>query len=69
MKNRVFVCADFKGHFPVGTAAIIVARDSAMATGLLMKRLSDIGLPQENFRVQELSLDEEGVVILNDGDY
>ena len=67
---RVFYSNDFRGHWPVGTSAVIVARDLDEAHVLLTNKLIGIGLgTNQNFTVQELKTDSTNVVILQDGDY
>lgn len=72
--RRIFVNTEFPGHYPVGTAAIMVARDRGHARRLLIREARDHGLslraddlPLNGFT--ELSLEESGCVILRNGDY
>ena len=68
---RVFYSTDFRGYWPVGTAAVVVARDRDEAWALLKGRLSSMGLWREgdHFTVDELSTEKESVVMLHDGNY
>lgn len=67
---KVFTCNDFVGHYPIGTAAIIVAENKARAHRLLMVELASRGLDkQQAFTVQEVSLTAPSAIILRDGDY
>jgi len=69
---RVFVSNDFTGHYPVGSAAVIVAADEDEALDRLVSALESKGLPQTQPgrpTVREINLTEESVEILVDGDY
>ncbi len=66
---KVFTCNDFEGHWPVGTAAIIVAETEDEAIGELGQRLLDRGLPGIGFSLNELDLSSSSVLILCDGNY
>lgn len=73
MSNRqnVFVCTEFTGHYPVGSAAVVVAWTSEEAAELLNKALRDRGLagdakPDD---MAEISVFTKRAFILNDGDY
>lgn len=67
---RVFYSNDFRGFWPVGTAAVIVARDLDEAHVLLTEKLIGMGLgADQNFTVAELKTDSTHVVVLNDGNY
>ena len=67
---RVFYSKDFRGLNPVGTSAVIVARDLDEAYVLLTSKLIGMGLgTDQDFTVQELKTDSTTVVVLNDGDY
>jgi hypothetical protein len=43
----IFTSRGFAGHWPVGTAAVVVAPDAAEAKRLLEEHLAGVGLPQE----------------------
>lgn len=69
---KIFICNDFVGHYPVGTAAVVVAKNARRAKEKLLGHLVFIGLPQKEGR--EISLTEvdpskSGVYILHDGNY
>lgn len=68
---RIFACKSFKGHWPVGTAAIITAETADVAAEMLEKELKDIGLHQEICSEQMIEIDAScpSILILNDGDY
>lgn len=67
---RVFYSNDFRGFWPVGTAAVIVANDLNEAHVLLTSKLIGMGLgADQDFTVTELKTDSTNVVVLNDGDY
>lgn len=67
---KVFVTNQFNGHWPVGTAASVVAPDVVTACMLLEAKLAEIGLsqPVDQNDFTELDLGQAGVVILCDGD-
>lgn len=68
---RVFYSNDFRGHWPVGTAAVIVARNLDEAYTLMLSKLIGMGLgkDQSDFTVHEVATDATGVIVLQDGDY
>ena len=67
---KVFVCSDFVGHWPVGTAAVMVAEDEDEAWVILKDILEKSGLPQtETPEILRLSLTNKMVLVLNDGNY
>lgn len=66
---RVFVCNDFTGYWPVGTAAVVVADDEVAARGLLAQALRDKKLDDGGFTLTEVDTGKAAVRILNDGDY
>ena len=66
---KVFTCNNFEGHFPVGTSAVVVAKDLGSATVRLRNALIDNGLPGDDFTLKELDTNREFTVILQDGDY
>lgn len=69
---RVFYATGFKGHWPVGTSAVIVARNKDEAHVLLNSDLIGRGLPQgpdDNYDLEELPTDSTRVVVLQDGNY
>ena len=74
---RVFTCDDFKGHYPVGTAAVVVASDIAEARKLLDAELASRGLPQHDGHpsrptvptLTQVYTSKPRVIILCDGNY
>lgn len=67
---KVFVCSDFQGHWPVGTAAVVVAADIEEASLRLQAKLEEIGLTQDaSFTLEEISTKVAEVYILRDGEY
>lgn len=71
MKLKVFTCTEFKGRYPVGTAATVVAIDAEDAAVLLTGYLYGLGLGQSIKAEQMVELDTSkiGVKILNEGEY
>lgn len=68
---KIFTNNTLVGHWPVGSAAVVVATDNEAAARLLEEELTKAGLSQ---RIDSKSMDEidptfTGVVILLDGDY
>lgn len=63
----------FTGHYPVGTAAVVVAEDATDAAELLNQSLRDMGLPgdAEAGEMVEITIAEDttSVTILCDGNY
>lgn len=69
---RVFTCKGFKGYWPTGTAAVVVARDRDHARAELDRALAHAGLDPsdpEMDRLRELDLKHERGYVLADGDY
>lgn len=70
---KVFTSTSFKGHWPVGVSAIIVARNKARALELLNYALEAAGLQQDNVLtakdLDEVKTDVESCEILQDGNY
>ena len=68
---KVFWSTDFRGFYPVGTAAVVVARNEDEARRLLRQKILDHGLPDpfDEFTVTELDISSPKAVILRDGDY
>jgi len=73
MALKIYVNREFVGHWPVGTSAVIAARDRGHAKRLLLATLP-IELAQKN-RDLELDTFEQfdseiaKAVVLQDGDY
>jgi len=61
----------FKGHYPVGTAAVVSALTAAHATILLNDELEKQGLgrPAKEAEFERFSTSKEAVSILCDGNY
>ena len=66
---KVFVCNTFEGHYPVGTAAVIVAENEAQARELLIADLKARNLFVSDFDVWELHTGSPAAYVLQDGDY
>ena len=68
---RLFTCTTFNGHYPVGTAAVVVASDPETAVLLLESNLTMMGLPQtiKISDLTEVSMLEDTVLVLCDGNY
>jgi hypothetical protein len=67
---RLFVTTDFEGHYPVGTAALMVAEDEEMARAMLNLALEPTGLRlKPTDMVMEISLHSAFAMVLRDGDY
>lgn len=67
---RVWVCVDFEGFYPVGSAAVVVAKDEETARTKLREALEDHGLGgQDEFKLTEVLVDVPGAIILVDGNY
>lgn len=68
---KVFTCNDFKGAWPVGTAAVIVADNIGEARAALMAELSRLNLPQgvDPITIHQVHTSKPQVIILCDGDY
>ncbi len=45
MRTHTYTCTDFKGHYPVGTAAVVTAGSPEEAAQLLNAELKLRGLP------------------------
>lgn len=67
---RVWTCTDFQGHWPVGTAAVVVSSSRETAFALLYAELQKQGLTLEQTAlIEELDIDVPAALILNNGDY
>ena len=75
---KVYYTDDFEGHWPVGTSAVVVARDRTHATKILKKELENNALGKLEVRYGdkqgkpiffEVDLNKPNAVIINDGDY
>jgi hypothetical protein len=71
--NQVFTFTNFDGHYPVGTAAVVVAKNKSEAIMLMDEQLSESGLPaldeQEDVKISLVDLDVFQAIILRDGNY
>lgn len=67
-QKRVFVCNDFHGYWPVGTAAVVIAASEADARRYLGNELERRGLKQATFTLRDLT-DFLGAEVLCDGNY
>lgn len=67
----VYVCNKFTGHYPVPTAAAVVARSQQHAAELLNEQLRNMGLPGDaDANMMALMIQSEPqAVILSDGNY
>lgn len=68
---NVYYCNDFRGHWPVGSAAIVAAHHKQEAADLLMAQLIKRGLEQEVKPEQMVPfyIDTPRALVLLDGDY
>lgn len=67
---KVFYNREFRGHYPVGTSAVVVAATAAEAASALEIELCTHGLGQDvsEYDMIELELAPQ-VVVLQNGDY
>lgn len=68
---KVYTCTEFRGFWPVGTSAVVVAAGRLQAARLLEDKLAQINLAQtiEPANLVRLDIDTPGATILQDGDY
>lgn len=66
--RRVFVCNDFHGHWPVGTAAVVLAANEVDARIYLSSELERRGLKASTFTLRDIT-DFLGAEVLCDGNY
>ena len=68
---NVYTCNTFRGHWPVGTAAVVVAQTPEMAAESLEIYLGNNGLAQtiKPEQMERLSTYVPTIRILNDGNY
>ena len=67
---NVWICDDFEGYWPVGTAAVIAAETEDEALALLDAELKEHGLPQSaSVTVYRFSQDKPQAYIIRDGNY
>jgi hypothetical protein len=69
MDMKVFICNDFEGHYPVGAAAVIIARSEEIAKTMLNMELQQRGLGIKDATLKEVELTNTKAIILCDGDY
>jgi hypothetical protein len=69
---KIYVCTNFTGHWPVGSAALVIAEDSEEAERMLRDVLAE-EIPQRTqppkLWMDEVKPDSKGVTLLNDGNY
>ena len=70
-KMKVYLCNDFSGHYPVGSAAVICAKDKDESIKILEAELYSIGLTQKITpdMLNVFNTLRAGCEILVDGDY
>lgn len=70
-RMKVFHNTAFTGHWPVGTAALVVAPNAATAAVMLRDELAKQGLdqPVHASDMIELNIDDSSVIVLLNGDY
>lgn len=75
---KVFTTNDFTGHWPAGTAAVVIAESRAKAVLLMIKKLEEEGLmeshptrrsTEQSFTLIEIDLTGEQAIMLSDGGY
>lgn len=68
---NIYYNTSFKGHYPVGTSALVVSENAVEAAKMLQGSLILHGLEQEvrEEDMVQISPAHENVFILNDGDY
>lgn len=68
---KVWANNTFKGHNPVGSAAVVVAESQEEAAGMLAMALDAVWLKQDvdPESMKEIPLGQKGVNILVDGEY
>lgn len=68
---KLYTNTEFAEHWPVGTAAIVLAENTSEAKDILQLELAKIGLPQdvEEEDFVEHNISKEQVIILRDVNY
>lgn len=68
---KIYTCNNFTGHWPVPTAAVVIAENQEDAAGILSIQLNAEGLQQDVYPDQmvELYTDQKRVILLSKGDY
>lgn len=66
---KFFTCTNFDGHYPVGTAAVIIAKDFDEARELLRIELEGHSLDSsQSLELEEIEVKPQAI-ILCDGNY
>ncbi len=70
---KVYTCTNFRGRWPVGTSAVVVAVDELAARMALESALHESGLKHKasdgELILEEVQMIAGSVRILQDGDY
>ncbi|MDQ0091658.1 hypothetical protein J2T12_005098 [Paenibacillus anaericanus] len=66
---KVFTCNDHEGHYPVGTASVIISENEQQASLLLKTQLKQRGISNETFTLKEIDLAMPRAIVLCDGNY
>lgn len=68
---KVFMCVEFKGHYPIGTAAVTVADDIECARRNFNEALKESGLPDltSDDEITEIPTHSDYTVIMCEGNY
>jgi hypothetical protein len=66
---NVYAITGFAGHWPVGTAAVVLAESREEAAGLLADALERQGLSQKIDSADFIELSTKQALVLCDGDY
>lgn len=69
---RIFTCTNFKGHWPVGSAAVIIAENESDARSELWNTLKSRGLGNDDpskWELIEIEPTSTQIRILCDGQY
>ena len=70
-KSELFRLTEFTGHYPVGTAAVVIANDEDQACRMLEDILLENGLRQEikPEMLKRVSMGATRAILLCDGNY
>ncbi len=68
---NIYTCTNFKGHYPVGTAAVVVAENKGEAERLLRDMLhqEDLGYDKTPYVMELVDPNVNGAIVLLNGDY
>ena len=68
---KVYMNNTFSGHYPVGSAAVVVAENKQSAAAMLSEILTRNGLSQEvtPSSMMEVDLNKPNTYLLADGEY